>query len=579
MNQSKKFAKKSIAAFAASALVLSGGSTVLAAESGSYKETEKAALEKFASGTADYLDMYAEEYDKAKEGSNSTITLTAEDAGKSMLGMLTSMDFSWLNTVSLDMDVSILESMEAMAVDVRMNDAHLCSMNIMMDLGNLAQYIQMPEFSEDWISVPLTMTDANGEEVSPEMVQTYYNIMHDFMNYIPDSETVSSLINRYGGMIIDNMTEGSSMEEAVSVEGISEDCTVYEGQIGEEEIEVIAEAVLTEARDDEDLKSIFDQWTEAGVATEEQYTQFQSAIDDLLEDLSGESEAETGEETGADTETTDAGSDMLTSKVWVNGDGKIVGREFGMTDGAEYVPLFTWKSPSQDGNSALLVEFSDGSATTLTFTGSGQSTEGLLNGSYVLAYNGVEAADITVENLETNPEKSGYYNGVINVTFPNNGTEESPNPMAAFGLVITLTSDAAAETSQVDLSVTSSGSPLATLSITGGYGDGVEVPDEASFDSALSMASEEDMTAYIQGMKWDTFVDNLKTAGVPEELASQIEAALQSVTDSMSAAETGTTAADGSMTEDPAADAATAEPAPAEDNTAEPAPEETEAVA
>ena len=45
MNQSKKFAKKSIAAFAASALVLSGGSTVLAAESGSYKETEKAALE------------------------------------------------------------------------------------------------------------------------------------------------------------------------------------------------------------------------------------------------------------------------------------------------------------------------------------------------------------------------------------------------------------------------------------------------------------------------------------------------------------------------------------------------------
>ena len=132
------------------------------------RETEKAALEKFASGTADYLDMYAEEYDKAKEGSNSTITLTAEDAGKSMLGMLTSMDFSWLNSVSLDMDVSILESMEAMAVDVLMNDAHLCSMNIMMDLGNLAQYIQMPEFSEDWISVPLTMTDANGEEVSPE---------------------------------------------------------------------------------------------------------------------------------------------------------------------------------------------------------------------------------------------------------------------------------------------------------------------------------------------------------------------------------------------------------------------------
>ena len=231
---------------------------------------------------------------------------------------------------------------------------------------------------------------------------------------------------------------------------------------------------------------------------------------------------------------------MLTSKVWVNGDGKIVGREFGMMNGAENAPLFTWKSPSQDGNSALLIEVSDGSGSSLTFTGSGQTAEGLLNGNYIFALNGVETVDFAVENLETNPEKSGYYNGVITVSFPDNGTEETPNPLAAFGAVITLTSDAAAETSQVDLSVTSSGSPLATLSITGGYGDGVEVPDEASFDSALSMTSEEDMTAYIQGMKWDTFVENLKTAGLPDELASQVEAALQSVTDSMSAAETDT---------------------------------------
>ena len=220
MNQSKKFAKKSIAAFAASALcTFRRQPRYWRQNQVPIRKQKRRPLKNLLPVRLIIWICTPEEYDKAKEGSNSTITLTAEDAGKSMLGMLTSMDFSWLNTVSLDMDVSILESMEAMAVDVLMNDAHLCSMNIMMDLGNLAQYIQMPEFSEDWISMPLTMIDANGEEVSPEAVQTYYNIMHDFMNYIPDSETVSSLINRYGGMIIDNMTEGSSMEEAVSVEG------------------------------------------------------------------------------------------------------------------------------------------------------------------------------------------------------------------------------------------------------------------------------------------------------------------------------------------------------------------------
>ena len=54
------------------------------------------------------------------------------------------------------------------------------------------------------------------------------------------------------------------MEEAVSVEGISEDCTVYEGYLTEENLGTIAEAVLTAAKDDQELKSLFDSWTEAG---------------------------------------------------------------------------------------------------------------------------------------------------------------------------------------------------------------------------------------------------------------------------------------------------------------------------
>ena len=238
----------------------------------------------------------------------------------------------------------------------------------------------------------------------------------------------------------------------------------------------------------------------------------QTGIDSLLADLSEDPEA-----------SDDA---ILTSKVWTNADGKIVGRELAVTDGTDSIPVFTWKNPSQDGNSALLIELSSGTES-LTLTGSGQTAEGLLNGSYLAAYNGVEVADFEVENLEISPEKTGYYNGTITVSFPNNGTEEEPNPLSGFGAVINMISDAEAETSQIDLSVTSSGAPLATLSMTSGYGEGAEITDPSSVGETLSADSEEDMMAYLQGMDWTTLLDNARAAGIPEELVTQIDAALQ----------------------------------------------------
>ena len=255
----------------------------------------------------------------------------------------------------------------------------------------------------------------------------------------------------------------------------------------------------------------------------------------------------------ADGEGADTG--ILTSKIWTNADGKIVGREFSVTDGTESIPVFTWKNPSQDGNSALLLEISTGTDS-YTLTGSGQTAEGLLNGTYIAAYNGVEVADFAVENLETKPAVLGYYNGTITVSFPNNGTEENPNPLTGFGAVIDLISDAEAETSQIDISITSSGAPLATLSIAGGYGEGADVTDISSVGETLSVNSNEDMTAYIQGMDWSALLDNARAAGIPEELVTQIDSALQSAaadassTDSDAAAETGEPAADSTVSGD-----------------------------
>ena len=157
--------------------------------------------------------------------------------------------------------------------------------------------------------------------------------------------------------------------------------------------------------------------------------------------------------------------------------------------------------------------------------------------------NGTETVDINVENLETKPAKAGYYNGTFNISFPAAETGESTEDdtdtsatdmLAGFGAVIKLTSDADADTSTLDLTVTTSGAALATLSITGSYGEGVEIPDFASLDKTYDATDDEAMTEYLTEINWDTFLANVKAAGVPDELATQLEDVLKAAVESAS---------------------------------------------
>ena len=355
------------------------------------------------------------------------------------------------------------------------------------------------------------------------------NALSDLSSALPDSDTLGTLLDRYGNIIIDNIEDGSSVEESVSVDGISEDCTVYEGTVSEKAVTAMAEGILTAAKDDAEIKGLFEQWAGASDG-EDQYQQFEDAVADALDSI-GSADGEVSEDP------------VFSSKVWVNADNKIVGREFAVIDGAETTPVFTWKAPSDGDTSALLLEIT-AEDSSLTLTGSGTTSDGLLNGDYIFAIDGTEAADINVENLETKPEKAGYYNGTLNVTFPaaeaddtttDEESEAASNPLAGFGMVINLESDASTDASSIGLTVTTSGAPIATLTISSGYGDGVDIPDLTSLDKTYDGSDDAAMTEYVANINWDTFLANIKAAGVPDELATQLETILTSAVESMTA--------------------------------------------
>lgn len=514
MNRTRKLLKKVIAVAAASSLIAAGGSTVMAA--GSYQEAETAAYDKFVSGVASSWEEYLASYQTAQKGSNAKITLNVEDTGRALLGAMTGgMDFSWLQSISLDTNTSLQQGLEALTAAVLLNDSKLCDLNIYMDFAKMAEYIQIPDISEGYLVAPMESSDVS---ISDDSMKLYFNLLSDLSSVLPDKDTLSTLLERYGQLVISNMEDGASTDETVSVEGISEDCTVYEGQLSEASTVKMLKDIAKTAKDDKEIKSLFDSWTEAGIATDDQYQEFQTAVDDLLSDFADE---------GADDST------LIYSRIWVNNEDKVVGREIGTVDGAETTPVFTWKEPSADGSSALLLEVqADGSS--LTLTGSGTSSEGLLTGDYIFAMDGTETMDIHVADLETKPEKTGYYNGKFTLTFPAVDTESTDsedtttNPLAGLAVEVNLTSDITTETSQIDLTLTTSGAALATLSISGGYGEGPETKDGDSLTPAYSVDDENDAVEYMKTINWDTLAANATAAGVPEELVSQLQTLLDS---------------------------------------------------
>ena len=531
MNRTRQILKKAVVTAMGASLVVSGSSTVFAASS--YKETEKTALANVVSKLPEAWNSYLENYQKACEGTKSTFTLTVEDTGRALAGALMGgTDVSWLQSVTFDSDITIKDGVEAIAGGLLLNDTKLCDLNFYMDLANMVEYIQIPELSDGYISAPIegTVTTSEGvAENSQEIMSTYMNALSDLSSALPDSDTLGTLLDRYGNIIIDNIEDGSSVEESVSVDGISEDCTVYEGTVSEKAVTAMAEGILTAAKDDAEIKGLFEQWAGASDG-EDQYQQFEDAIADALDSI-GSADGEVSEDP------------VFSSKVWVNADNKIVGREFAVIDGAETTPVFTWKAPSDGDTSALLLEIT-AEDSSLTLTGSGTTSDGLLNGDYIFAIDGTEAADINVENLETKPEKAGYYNGTLNVTFPvaeadaantDGESEAASNPLAGFGIVINLKSDASTDSSSMGLTVTTSGAPIATLTISGGYGDGVDVPDLTSLDKTYDGSDDAAMTEYVANINWDTFLANIKAAGVPDELATQLETILTSAVESMTA--------------------------------------------
>lgn len=515
LRRNKKLLKKAVAAVTVSAMAMTATVPVMAEGGASFSEKMKEELAASCATLAEEWDAELASVNEQENGNAKVnMTLSLDETGKSMVGMLAGMDASWMNSISFDMNGTVADGKEMVKADVLLNDSQICTMNVLMDLAEGIEYVQIPEVSESWIKASLDAT-VNGEAVSYDSLEKVSELASDPAALLPEGKDFADLTERYGNIVFNHIQDGPSVEESVSVEGISEDCTMLEGQMYEEDAAAMVKELFTTAQNDEQISALLTKWSEAIPDAGDLNAQFKSFTDETLAELDADN--------GEDAQEEENEAEYFAFRIWVNGEGKIVGTEFAMCTGIDAEATFTIKTPESEDTSALLLDVqADGSG--FTVTGTSQKADGTKKGSYNVAVDGVTLMELATES-DIAAGEEGYPVATCTVTFPQGESEENYNPLSLFSLVLGI--DSHKEDNSADLSVTllSSGAQLGALTMSAvPTEETVEIPE---IGTAYDTMNDADMTAYGEEASFDTIVENIKNAGVPAEL---VDAIIQAMT-------------------------------------------------
>ena len=534
MKTRKKWLRKTTAICTAALLGTAAiPSTAFAADS--YASIEKDAWAKKVTEMASSYATSIEESQSLMSGMQSDMILKFEDSGRSLLGFVAPFDVSWLDNITLSNDISFTEGKEGVLMKLLLNDSEICTLEYYMDPDTQNIYMRIPELSDKYFKTNLAEAadqqaasiESDIEELAPgdtdvniptdhfataysDSINLSVSMMSDLAATLPEASVVETLLNKYGSMLFDNITEGESSQETLTTGEISQDCTVYEAQVSAEDAVKTATAILEEAKSDSDIENILNTWTDKLSSNEDLYENFTKAVEDGLDSLK-------------DADTSNSDDSHLNTRIWVDETDRIAGREIEFQEGDEITPVLNWQMTKDGSDFGYLLSIETDDSGTLSLSGSGQINDGKLNGTYEISQNDTAVAIIEVKDYDTESAKEGYLNGNYTITFPADSSEDGDSSLSMFeNFALVLDLNSAKDSGSVALSVESAGSTLGSFTITSGAGESVDIPDLTALGDVYDITNDDDMNSYAATLDFTTLMGNLSKAGVPDEVITYV---------------------------------------------------------
>lgn len=506
--------RKSAAVFTAAALGLSAAPVSVWAED-DYKTQAKDSLAGFAKDIAKQYEssMSAVDTNADSFGVKMNLGLSIDPSVAPMLSSLAGMDMSWLSKISIVADEKFQDNALGIKYDIQLNDTEICPVNVYMDMTTTDVYMNIPTISDGYIyggnellagEFEEDMDIDTGEDslILPENFS-----MSEYMQTMPSAADIEDFLNRYGSILIDKADEVETVEESLYASGAEQNCTRYTGYYLPSTINNMGKDIAAAAKEDTRLKEFLDNFSEI-------YSPEENLYDYLIQSL----ESSGGDEVPSDEE------GFLTFSVWKDENGRTAGFEtsiFGGTDpqtGEDSVVSFVYQNPTQDNNSGLIISLSDGT-NYLDLQGSGTITDGKLDGMYTLHYNSDILFHVNVTGYDTEAAKSGSIIGKYSFKAAEGlagANEELYSMLSAFTLDADVNIQAAEQ--KYSLSLVSSDVALATLDVNMVPSSDMELPDLSALENVYDASDETSMNGFAATLNLEPVLNNLLTAGMPEEL-------------------------------------------------------------
>ena len=363
----------------------------------------------FSDHADEILSVYADARDQlseAKQAAKGTVTFTVGDPLINLLRSQIPYDLSFIKDVSFDIESAIQDTKTLTSLALKLAGTKLVSVDLFADASAGTAAISLGDLADNWLSINADDMDIDYDEGFSDII----SIFMDAADKLPTKKVLSSILNHYYGIFLENINGVVKAEGTLTADGIAVECTTLTVNITERMLYEATKDVLTAVIADKDIKEIFTSLNKAvgstlyenlGVSLDVAYSSMIDSASYALENMNS-----------ADVANYITDDVLFTVVDYVKGD-EIIGRSISSPNADEFA-LFYGKASTKDGNGYELTANID--YTTIKIKGEGTEKKGALTGEFDLIIDGTAFAFIKLEGFNVDALLDGTPKGTITVS-------------------------------------------------------------------------------------------------------------------------------------------------------------------
>lgn len=305
-------------------------------------------------------------------------------------------ELDWLKQISLNTTFNNADTLKGINAVLGLNGKPVLSADAMLDMESFDIYAGAPELNKTYLHASLTDMGVDKQMVDSTLDEMTA-LQEKLTKLLPDQQELEAMIGKYTDLIVAGQENVEKTKQSVTINGITQELTVLQSRLSEQNLKKIALAVLAEAKNDQGILDLLNAaqmiavMGEGETAEDLTLDEYKQMIDELIAQLEGEAATD---------------DVVFVLKTYVDNKHNICGRSGTDPEGEEEISSLT----VSDGDKWAYEMKVYGE---VMLSGSGSSDKKLLSGTYTFWESGEEMLSVEVAQLDLPAMREGELLGTL----------------------------------------------------------------------------------------------------------------------------------------------------------------------